>query len=166
MSGELTRLLGKIQRGWDELDVFLAGLTEAQKTTLTDAGGWAIKDHLIHMAIWEDGIDALLNRESRDARMGFDQAAPKPRGVDAINDVIFRQHKGMTLEEVMQARQSIHERFVQTLQGLADDDLSRPLRDFDDTSNSSQPIDGLIVGNTTAHYRKHLGWMRVIAAGE
>lgn len=166
MSGAVAKLLGKIERGWDEVDAFLATLSDEQKTNLTDAAGWAIKDHLIHMAVWEDGIDALLKHESRDARMGFDHDTPKPRGVDAINDMIFRRHKDKTLQEVMGARRAIHERFVETLRSLADDDLSRPLRDFDATSNSNQPLEGLIVGNTAAHYRKHLGWMKAIAAVE
>lgn len=166
MGDEVKKLIGKIERAWGEVDTFLATLTDAQKTQLRDAGRWAIKDHLIHMAVWEDGIDALLRHESRDARMGFDADSPKPRGLDNINDTIFRRHKDKTLQEVMETRRVIHERFLETLQGITDDDLKRPIRDFDPESGSNQPIEGLIVGNTSAHYRKHLRWMEVIAAGE
>lgn len=164
MSDEINKLLGKIERAYGEVDAFLAPLTDAQKTDLTDAGGWSVKDHLIHMAVWEDGIDALLSHESRDARMGFSDAAPKPRGLDNINDAIFRQHKDKTLQQVLDAREAIHTRFLYTLRALPDDALQRPIRDFDAESSSNQPVEGLIVGNTSAHYRKHLGWMQAIVA--
>lgn len=166
LSDEINKLIGKIERAYGEVDAFLAPLTDAQKTEVTDAGGWAVKDHLIHMAVWEDGIDALLSHEARDARMGFSAAAPKPRGLDNINDAIFQQHKGKTLQQVLDAREAIHARFLHTLGALPDDALQRPIRNFDAESSSNQPIEGLIVGNTTAHYRKHLRWMEVIAAGE
>lgn len=162
----MNKMLPKIQRAWEEVEAFLAPLTDAQKTRLTDAGGWSIKDHLIHMAVWEDGIDALLSHEARDARMGFGSDSPKPRGLDNINDAIFQRHKTKTLQEVLDARRAIHERFVRTLAALNDGDLQRPIRDFDTESGSNQPVEGLIVGNTSAHYRKHLGWMEAIAAGE
>jgi uncharacterized protein (TIGR03083 family) len=166
LSGEINKLLGKIERAYGEVDAFLAPLTDAQKTELTDAEGWSVKDHLMHMAVWEDGIDALLSHESRDARMGFSAAAPKPRGLDNINDAIFQQHRDKSLQQVLNAREAIHARFLQTLRALPDDALQRPIRDFDSESASNQPIEGLIVGNTSAHYRKHLGWMQAIVAGE
>ena len=160
----MNKLLGKIERAYGEVDAFLAMLTDAQKTDLTDAVGWSVKDHLMHMAVWEDGIDALLSHESRDERMGFSAAAPKPRGLDNLNDAIFRQHKGKTLQQMLDARESIHARFVKTLGSLQDADLLRPIRDFDAESSSNQPIEGLIVGNSTAHYRKHLCWMEAIVS--
>lgn len=166
LSDEFNKLLGKIERAYAEVDAFLAPLTEAQKSELTDAGGWSVKDHLIHMAVWEDGIDALLSHESRDERMSFSAAAPKPRGLDSINDAIFRQHNGKTLQQVLDAREAIHTRFLHTLRALPDDALQRPIRDFDAESSSNQPTEGLIVGNTSAHYRKHLGWMQAVVAGE
>lgn len=166
MAGALNKLLKSIQRAWDEIDVFLAALTDEDKTVPKDAGGWSVKDHLIHMAVWEDGIEALLNGQSRDARMGIADIVPKPRGDDAINDVIFKQYKDKSLPDILATRQAIHDRLLATLQSLDDADLARPYRSFDTASRNNQPIAGHILGNTSGHYRKHLKWMRTLVGRE
>lgn len=162
MGTEIVKLLTKIQRAYDDIDAFVATLTEAQLTDLKDGGGWSVKDHLIHMAVWDDGLDALLNREDTSERMGIAGIEIKPRTDDAINDVIFHQHKDKTLDEVKVIRQRIHDRLVATISAMSDEDLNRPYKDFNAKSNSNQPILGSILGNTSGHYRKHLPWIKAI----
>lgn len=162
MGTEIAKLLVKIQKAYDDIDTFAAAHAEAELTTLKDGGGWSVKDHLIHMAVWDDGLDALLNREDTSERMGIAGIEFKPRTDDAINDVIFRQHKDMTLDEVKTTRQRIHDRLVATISAMSDDDLNRPYKDFNSKSGSNQPILGNILGNTSGHYRKHLPWIKAI----
>ncbi len=163
---EVNKLLKSIQRAWDEVEAFLADLTDEQKTGPKDAGGWSVKDHLIHMAVWEDGIEAVLSGESRNARMGIGHISPKPRGDDAINDVIFKQHRDKSLQEILMTRQKIHDRLLNTLQSLSDEALARPYSAFVAESRNNQPILGHILGNTSGHYRTHLRWMKLIVEQE
>jgi hypothetical protein len=165
MGDEITvaNLLEKIQHGWDELNAFLDSLTVEQKTVPTDAGGWKVKDHVIHMAVWEDGIEALLNKLPRSERMGIDEETRQSRDINRINDVIYKRHKDDSLESIMGQRQQIHERLISTIKKLTDDDLNLQYRHFSPDSKSETPILGWIAASSFAHYEEHIPWMRAIA---
>jgi uncharacterized protein (TIGR03083 family) len=155
-------LLTRLQNGWNELNAYLKTLTEAQLTTPADAAGWTIKDHVIHLAIWEDGINALLQHRSRREAMGIDAQTWNSRSVDKMNAIIQQRHKDMPLSQVMDTLRDVHQRLVQQLQVLPEEDLKRPYRDFQPESTSDKPVIGWIMGNTYEHYAEHLPWMAAI----
>ena len=66
-------LLEKMRTGWNELLAFIATLTPEQMSTPTDAAGWTMKDHLMHLAVWQEGVYALLEGRDRAAAMGVPQ---------------------------------------------------------------------------------------------
>lgn len=86
-------LLKKTRASWDTLNAYVATLTEAQLTQATDAAGWTVKDHLMHLAVWEDGVWAMLNHQNRREQMGVDEKAWQSWDFDAINASIQRAHK-------------------------------------------------------------------------
>ena len=57
-------LLSRTKLGWDSLQAYIKSLTPEQLTVPTDPAGWTVKDHLIHLAVWEDGIVAVLPVEA------------------------------------------------------------------------------------------------------
>ncbi len=67
-------LLAAIEQGWNGLNAYVDSLTPEQLTTPTDAAGWTAKDHLAHLAVWEDTINALLDKKPRAPHVGIDQA--------------------------------------------------------------------------------------------
>src|SRR6185369_7507904 len=75
-------LLEKIDKGWNDFNAFLMTLTPPQVTIHRDAAGWRGLDHVIHLADWENGMLALLNKQDRAAGMGVDQ-----RFVDKIQSL-------------------------------------------------------------------------------
>lgn len=160
-------MLRRIQAGWDDLQAYLSTLTPQQLTQSTDAAGWTIKDHVRHLAVWEDGIEALISGQSRRERMGVDMET-WDSDWDAddffhINDVIYRQHKNKSLDAVFAEYKSIHERFIKTVGSLSDADLMRPYKSFDSTSSNQTPIFQLIVGDSFGHYAEHRPWIEAIA---
>jgi hypothetical protein len=161
-----TQLLTKIQTGWDNLNNFLANLTEEQKTMPTDAAGWTVKDHMIHMAVWENGVVALLNRQDRAAQMGVDAETWASDDDDQINAVIQKRHQDESLQSVEQERQAIHAQLIQQIEGMSDADLQRPISEYDPDSTAKNTISGPIIGNTYMHYADHIPWMAAIAAGK
>ncbi|MBX3065314.1 MAG: DinB family protein [Anaerolineae bacterium] len=151
----------RIVNGWNDMQAFLNTLSEEQLTTPTDAAGWTAKDHVIHMAMWEDGIVALLQGKSRTAAMGID-AATWEQDTDEINAVIQKRNRDRSLSDVRAAFQRSHDSMLATLESLKDEDLMRPYSDFDTESINSQPIFASIVGNTFGHYAEHKPWIAAI----
>jgi hypothetical protein len=160
-----SQLLTKIQNGWDDLNRFLASLSDEQKTQPIDAAGWSVKDHMIHLAVWENGVVALLNKHDRVAQMGVDKETWDSDDDDRINAIIRKQHQSDSLEAVEQQRQTIHRQLIQQVDSMSDDDLQRPMSDFDSQTKWNNTISGPIIGNTYMHYGDHMAWMEAIAAG-
>src|SRR5262249_27962136 len=67
-------LLEKIDKGWNDFNAYLMTLTPPEVTIPTDPAGWRALDHVIHLADWENGVLAMLNKQDRAAAMGVDKA--------------------------------------------------------------------------------------------
>jgi uncharacterized protein (TIGR03083 family) len=155
-------LLENMQAGWDKLQAYIQSLTEAQLTGPTDAAGWTGKDHLIHLAVWEGGVVALLNRQSRREYMGIDEATWASDGFDAANAIIQQRHKDMPLADVLNTLRDTHQRMVETIESLSEEDLRRPYSAYDPTSDSDSPVINRVIGNTYEHYAEHIPWIDAI----
>jgi hypothetical protein len=94
--------------------------------------------------------------------MGIDAQTWNSRSVDKMNAIIQQRHKDMPLSQVMDTLRDVHQRLVQQLQVLPEEDLKRPYRDFQPESTSDKPVIGWIMGNTYEHYAEHLPWMAAI----
>ena len=157
-------LLTLIHAGWDDLQTRLSQLNEAQMTTPNPQDGWAIKDHLMHLAAWEMGIAALLQKEPRFVAMGLDEKLVHQEGVDfnILNDLIFQQHQDKSLTEAQQYLQTAHEALLAALDELTDEDLQNTYSFFqphEPGEDNGNPIIGWIMGNTYEHYEEHWPWI-------
>ena len=158
----VSEFLQHLDAAWDELQAFIASLTPEQLTVPTDAAGWTVKDHLMHLVVWEDGINALLDGKDRREHMGVDEATWQSRDYYAINAVIQQQHKALALADVLAALQQSHNTFRKHVAAMRDADLQRPYRDFASTSENTQPIIGWLEGDSFGHYLEHIPWMQAI----
>lgn len=159
------QLVEQIENGWNALHAYLATLSDAQLTGRTDTVGWTVKDHLMHLAVWEDGVLALLDGESRAGRMGLTKELFESEDFDAINAVIYEKHKELTLSEVRARFAGIHQRLLARIEALGDEGLQRPYNAYDPTTPWERPVLNSVAGNTSHHYGEHLPWMREIAEG-
>lgn len=158
-------LLQQIDRGWTELLAFTASLTDSQLTSPTDAAGWTITDHLLHLADWEAGVCALFRGEDRAAAMGLERSLWESEDYDAQNAVLRTRSRqyGQTRADVMARLNAVHTELLTQLAGLSDADLAtrygqwQPLDDYD------HPVVHSIIGNTYEHYAEHIDWMRALA---
>lgn len=157
-----TELLARINNGWDALQGYLKTLTDEQMTVPTDAAGWTVKDHVIHMAVWEDGIEALLHSQDRPARMGLDQAAWNSRDYDRMNAIIQQQNQTLPLAEIYRRFDAVHSRLVATVTAMTEDELQYPYAHFQPGMDETRPIWGWIVSNTFEHYAEHTPWIAAI----
>ena len=157
----VANLLGRIGRGWDDLQAYIATLSREQLTGPADAAGWTVKDHLIHLAAWEDGIAAMLGGESRLAAMGIDQATWE-RGTDAVNAAIYARNRDLPLEAALEHCRQVHRRLLDRIGAMDDADLLRPYSHYQPEAASSQPILAWIVGNSFGHYAEHRPWIEAL----
>lgn len=154
-------MLRFIEQGWNAMHAYLSTLSEAQLTTPKDAAGWTVKDHIIHLAVWEDGVFALLEGTARWKGMGLDEAT-WDGDIDEINAAIQQRYRDMPLDQALQTWRRSHERLVSKIEALTDEDLLRPYRHFQPDSDEERPVYGWIVGNTFGHYHEHKPWMEAI----
>ena len=156
-------LLRRVQRGWDDFNTYLNTLTEKQKTVPTDAAGWTVKDHIMHLAVWEDGMIGLLRKRPQYERMGLDEATWKTEGYDVKNAVIQQRHQNLSLDEVMKKFRDVHQEMVKQIESMSTADLEEARRNFVPASTDERPIWMWVTGNTYEHYAEHLPWIAAIA---
>jgi hypothetical protein len=153
------QLVQRINQSYQAFEEVLRPLTEEQLTR-PDESGWAIKDHLAHIAAWELGVAELLAGGDRFAAMQVDD--PRGRPVDEINDQIYRKNAHLTPDQALDTMRAAHRRFMQVLETLSDDDLYKPYRAYlpEGQSGPEEPIINWITGDTFDHYEEHTEWIQ------
>lgn len=154
----VAELLEKIQASRSVLEASVEQLSEVQLTTPEVGDGWSIKDQLAHIAIWESGVDGLLQGRSRFETMGLDEATVAANDVDELNDILIERSRQQSLAEVMTLFKDSHRRLLATILNLADDDLLKTYGHYQPDQPgefSNRPIINWIANSTYEHYAEH-----------
>ncbi len=156
-------LLHNLEQEWADFHAYIRSLTPEQLTQPRDAAGWSAKDHLIHLALWQDGVSALLERkgETRAAAMGLD-AAEWGREMDEVNAIMQRMHRDLPLDDALARLQGAHERMHRIITALPEAALFLPYTDYDPSMPRDNPILDWIVGDSYEHYAEHRPWIAAI----
>jgi hypothetical protein len=158
--------LAAMAREREALEKVIAPLSDAQLTA-PGKEGWSIKDHLMHIAVWEQGIVALLNQQSRYGAMGLSRDEWRMEYPDfdqRTNALIHERTKSRSLAEVRAAFRDSHRQMLEVLGRLTDDDLSKPYWHYaaEEPHDDTRPVYEWIAGNTYAHYAEHREWIQAI----
>lgn len=137
-------VLARVDRAWEALQQTVASLSERELTELRDPAGWAVKDHLIHVAAWEQAFLAGVDGRPRHEALGIDAADARGDDFDAINAAIFARNRARSLGDVLAAVEASHREVRARLAGPA----------------TRRPPAGDVAGNTWEHYGEHHGWIR------
>ncbi len=147
------------------------GRLEQEVERLDEAGltaigpdDWSVKDHLAHVATWEEFLIAVLEGRDRDAALGIDRSstASDTFDVDRVNLSILKRHRDRPLADVLETFQETHARVLGALEKLTDADLLRPYSYFQPSAETTEvsPIIHWIRNNTWEHYDEHAAWIR------
>ena len=128
----------------------IEGVDEGRLTAGPPAGGepgWSVKEHLGHLADWQQYVADLLAGATTPRRIRDDAE------MDRLNGQIVAQIRARSLAEVRAGFQSSYDALRARLERLTDAELDRPPpygRDWD------RKLWQHIAGNAFDHYREHL----------
>lgn len=161
ISFTMPELLGRINDSWQALQGLLDGLDDDALTAKDPDSGWAIVDHLNHIAAWERGVAYLLGGKPRTEGMGVTAEQWRDLTMDEINDVVVEQGRRRTTAETLAYSHAAHAEMVAILNKLDEADLRRDYASYDAGGDfPGRPIIGWVVGDTYEHYDEHAGYIR------
>lgn len=148
--------LERIQTSRSELDRLVSSLQPSDFDLAMD-DGWAVKEHLAHIASWEEEVLAIFAGIPCHQSLGIPEDSPILTDTDAINGILRARWSQASAEGVLGHYRETHQRVLSLLQGLGDEDLASPISRFVPVpaSLADQPVFGWIEGNTWEHYDEH-----------
>ena len=154
-------LAAEIDVAWMALQDALAGLSDAEMTSVLDAQGWTVKDHLTHLAAWEESVQFFLQGRPRYEALGVDEQLYSAADFDDINRVVRQRRQHLSLDQARTQLDATHRRLMGRVELLSDADLNQPVRHFLPTSSADdlrKAID-IVRDNTSSHFSEHLEWI-------
>jgi ureidoglycolate hydrolase len=149
-------LLERIGASRERIESLVARRREAD-VTRPGPDGWSVKDHLVHVTIWEESLLALLEGRDRDAAIGLEPSGGEvPSDVDAINARIHEKHRNRPYGDVLGKFRANDARVLDAVDKLSDSDLLRPYSYYQPGADEIRPVVGWINGNTWEHYDEHV----------
>ena len=149
----------RIDDRWRELNALVDALGP-QGLTIGEPDGWAVKDHLVHIAAWEHSLLALLDRRDRHEAMGV---GPEMNDTDTINAAVWSLHRGKTAQQALDYFRATHELLMKRLRGMNDSDLQLPYNHYQPLEprdpSDDRPVIDWVAGNTYDHYSEHIAWI-------
>lgn len=168
MPADKSELLERIRRDRSELEAAIASMSNEQLSAVPAGGSWSVKDHLAHLAAWEQSIVALLQGKQRHEGLGIDNSVYMNDDIDEINRSIYELHRNASVEQVLENFHRSHQSLMQLIERMSDDDLQKPYSHYlpdEPGEDTGSPIVRWIIGDTYEHYAEHLETIRQTAAG-
>jgi hypothetical protein len=162
----LTRngLIWRTQTSWLSMNAWLDTLNEAQATDMKDPQGWAVKDHVMHLVPWLNGMVTLLDNQGKYAGMGVTCEQYK-LGFDPVNEILFKRHQHRSFYDARWQLQHTYQQFMARLMSLPNDAVLLPYLHYDPSSPKTDPVYYWLWGNSGGHFYEHMPWMQKIVNG-
>jgi len=153
-----------MEQGWKKLNELIGSLGP-DGLAVRGSDGWAVKDHLFHIAAWELSMVALFEGGDRALAMGV----PGLDGTEEINEAVWKAHRDETGDAARSHSRLVHERLVGLLTKLSDADLALSYNHYQPNDPKQppagdRPVSDWVGGNTYEHYSEHIGWISELVA--
>ena len=113
-TGEVTedtqQVLEKLGRAWKDFEESYAGLSPEQLMTPNVTGKWSVRDIIAHVTWWEE--EALKHMPLILEGGTPPKYSDKYGGIDDFNAIMTVKRSHLTLEEVLQQHDEVHERLL------------------------------------------------------
>ena len=152
-----TATLARFDHAWEALDKTVKGLSPRELTDVRDPAGWSAKDHLMHVALWEQALLARVDGRPRYETLGLDASTEGSDDWDTLNAQIFARTRGRAAADVLQALETTHDTTRARLVAMIDGGPA---------SESSPRSQALLSGlpDYIDHYDQHRGWIEELIA--
>jgi hypothetical protein len=162
-------LVADIIPAWTALNDALERMSDRQKHELKDAHQWSVKDHLIHLAAWENSVVYLLQGQPRHEGLGVEEYTYSLGDEDVINAGIHKKNRDLTYQQAYDRLQAVHTQLMVLIKKMDNTALLKPYRAYlpdEPGEGEGPPVITLIYGNTAYHYHEHLEWINNLIAGK
>jgi hypothetical protein len=145
MTDTAATTLANFEDAFARLEQTVKRLDERQLTEIRDPAGWAAKDHLMHLALWEQSLLASVDGKPRHQALGIDASTDASEDYDGINAQIFAATRHRPLKDVLETLHATHAATRARLSVAA-------------------PAPALVkdVPGYTEHYDQHRGWIEAL----
>jgi Protein of unknown function (DUF1706) len=148
---ELLTHLKTARTEWDAL-IDEALKAEANGHTPYAEGTYALKDIIAHVSWYERETSVILRNRSL---QGISDYWLRP-DQDARNEGVYGDIQNLPLDTVLTQNKEIHQQLVDSISGLAEEDIEDASR-FNDLP---WPPSRLVPGNSYEHYQQHIPLLR------
>lgn len=157
---ENARVRERVDESWNDLWELVDSMGPESLATI-GPDGWAVKDHLAHVAAWEQSLLAIFDGRDRVQAMGLTDVE---EDTDSINDAVWKLHRDESSEDAVAYFRDSHAQLMATLESLGDAGLELPYAHYQPAArgddNSDPPVVEWIAGNTYEHYLEHIDWIK------
>jgi len=143
------QLLQDIHAERRRLEKILSTLGAAEMVQAGAVGTWSVKDVLAHLAAWEKLFLAWYQAGLQGSAPGTLPVGMGKRAIDALNDEIYTQNQGRSLEEVLAEFQTSYRQILAVIETIPEGDMFSCGR-FSWTGELT--LADYIAGNTCSHY--------------
>jgi hypothetical protein len=150
--------LARFDHAWEALDKTVKSLNRHALTEIRDPAGWAAKDHLMHVALWEQALLARTDSRPRHEVLGLDASTEGSQDWDTLNAAIFARTRNQGVADVLRTLQETHDttraRLLTIVRGGA-------------AAQSTDSARALLEGlpDYIDHNDQHRGWIETLVAG-
>lgn len=120
------QLLAAAQKEYTVLEKFITSLTPEQLAFSAAPSAWAVKDVLAHLYEWQQMLFTWYETGLR----GEVPAVPAPgykwSQLPALNQAIYEKYSDLTAEKTLALFRESHQKTIQFIEALSDNDLSTP----------------------------------------
>lgn len=150
-----TGLVALLREEYGNLEVGIAGLTEAQMTTPGAEAQWSVKDIAAHLLFWQQRAVFYLQC----AQSGYQAEKDRWRGadVDTRNEENFQAQRARATAEVLLDLTNSQKTVIDLLEAMPEDAIFTAGR-YDWLKSIS--LAEAISNETHEHYQEHIGSIR------
>ncbi len=152
----MPELLERITLARAALERLVGSLNEQELAAPGTGGDWPVKDHLAHIATWEQMLAAHLREGADHEVVGMDEATYERLDMDSLNAAIYAMHRNRDVTDVLAQFRDAHAAVLELLDTVDAGVLQKP---YSAADPEQRTVMQEIVGNTYHHYLQHLRWI-------